>query len=361
MGKKAVFKLFYFTSIVLTIILAGVTILATYAANTSPEESLLMGALALGTPVLIAINLFLFLYWAVRLRFWVWIPLVALGFCWNIVTTVYQFSKDEQASAPSSALKIATYNVASFGKDSEGYYCKKIAERMAEENVDIICMQEFSEYGNFKTDSIHATFHNWPYYSVPKYDGHKILQPAIYSKYPIIDQGLMAYPETQNCTMYCDIDVDGKVIRIINNHLQTTNVTQSRKAYERELQNSGIDAGAQFALSAGQLVLNNEIKRAQQADKVTELIKSSPYPVLLCGDFNSMPTTYAYRQMKKAGLQDGFQTAGQGYMYTFRYFKRAMRIDYIFHSPTLKGYQYYSPDWDLSSDHNPVFFEFLSF
>ena len=44
-------------------------------------------------------------------------------------------------------------------------------------------------------------------------------------------------------------------------------------------------------------------------------------------------------------------------MYTYRYAKRMLRIDYIFHSPSLKGIAYYSPDLDLCSDHNPVIME----
>ena len=41
-------------------------------------------------------------------------------------------------------------------------------------------------------------------------------------------------------------------------------------------------------------------------------------------------------------------------MYTYRYAKTHVRVlNYIFHSPSLKGIEYYSPDLDLCSDHNP--------
>ena len=66
--------------------------------------------------------------------------------------------------------------------------------------------------------------------------------------------------------------------------------------------------------------------------------------------------SYTYHHLRKT-LKDGFRTAGNGYMYTYRYAKRMLRIDYIFHSPSLKGIEYYSPDLDLCSDHNPVIME----
>lgn len=354
MGKKAVFKLFYLTFIIITLFVAGITIAGGYASQVSPENSQFMAALSFILPALIFINAIFFIYWVIRFRFWVWIPVIAIACNWNFLTTVYQFSKDESLSNKEHSLKIATYNVAMFGKHPKGFFGKKIAEYMQEENVDILCFQEFGHYAGFTLDSINAAFKEWPYHAIPKSEGEKILQVAIYSKYPIADSKLITYPETQNCSMFCDIIINGTTIRVFNNHLQTTNVTQSRKTYEREIQNTSLDYEAQFALNVGNLLLDNETKRAYQTNIVSKLVQESPYPVLLCGDFNSTPSTYPYHQMKKSGLLDGFQTAGKGYMYTYRYLKRLLRIDYIFHSPSIQGYNYYSPDWDLSSDHNPV-------
>ena len=98
------------------------------------------------------------------------------------------------------------------------------------------------------------------------------------------------------------------------------------------------------------------MKRATQTYVISHYAKTSPYPVLLCGDFNSIPSSYTYHHLRKT-LKDGFRTAGNGYMYTYRYAKRMLRIDYIFHSPSLKGIEYYSPDLALCSDHNPVIME----
>lgn len=94
-------------------------------------------------------------------------------------------------------------------------------------------------------------------------------------------------------------------------------------------------------------------KRAVQANLLNQLITTSPYPTLVCGDFNSLPSSYVYHTVKGDKLQDGFKTSGHGYMYTFKYFKHMLRIDYILHSPELKSMDYFSPDLSYS-DHNPV-------
>ncbi len=357
MGKKAVSKLFYLTSILLTLLLAAITIIAVYAPGVSPEKSQTMAFLALGTPVLLMLNVILFIYWAIRLRFWVWVPLIAIAFQWNFLIAIYQppFGKEEQP-AQSSDLTLATYNVTHFGKQYIAASVEQITAYMKNENVDIICFQEFGEYAGFTTDSISAALKDWPYNYIPYSKDANILRLAIYSKYPISQGELLVYPDTQNASMWCDVDVNGNKIRLFNNHFQTTNVTQSRKTYERKIQNTGLEQEAQFARNAAGLVYINETKRAEQADIIGKLVEESPYPVLLCGDFNSIPSSYTYHRMLDSGLQDGFKSAGKGYMYTFRYFKKALRIDYIFHSPSIQGIDYYSPDLDISSDHNPVIF-----
>ena len=97
------------------------------------------------------------------------------------------------------------------------------------------------------------------------------------------------------------------------------------------------------------------VKRAFQTDSICQLATASPHPVLVCGDFNSLPSSYTYHRLSES-LKDGFKTGGHGYMYTYRYGKRMLRIDYAFHSPELECTDYYSPNLDLCSDHNPVIF-----
>ena len=43
----------------------------------------------------------------------------------------------------------------------------------------------------------------------------------------------------------------------------------------------------------------------EQADTIAKYIQQSPYPVIVCGDFNDVPGSYAYRTVK-GNLQDVF-------------------------------------------------------
>lgn len=358
MGKKAVSKLFYCTSIALTFVLAGITIAGAFAGHIPPEHSTLMPFIGLALSGLLLINLAVAIYWGIRRRFWIIIPLIAIAANWQYLGRIFQ-PPFTAGGKEANTLKIATYNVDSFGNEQSGYSCKEIAAYMKEHRVDIICFQEFAGNRYFTPDSIRNAFADWQYAVIPQApDSTPILQVALFSKYPVKDSRLITYPDSRNCSMWCDLNVDGQTVRIFNNHLQTTEVSQNKRRLERELAKNEL-TGREEAVARQLLEGLNENfrKRAAQAKTLEQLIRTTPYPILVCGDFNSLPSSYTYSTVKGDNLQDGFQTCGHGYMYTFRYFKRLLRIDHIFHSKEFKGVDYYSPDLKLCSDHNPVVME----
>ena len=107
---------------------------------------------------------------------------------------------------------------------------------MKEHRVDIICFQEFAGNRYFTPDSIRNAFADWQYAVIPQAtDSTPILQVALFSKYPVKDSRLITYPDSRNCSMWCDLNVDGQTIRVFNNHLQTTEVSQNKRRLEREL------------------------------------------------------------------------------------------------------------------------------
>lgn len=270
---------------------------------------------------------------------------------------MFQYNPEQKRSPAGKYLKIATYNVQGFGNEITGYSCKKIASYMQQEEVDVLCFQEFNGRQSFPMDSIRHALSHWPYSVTSAEDSIQGTLPmAVFSRYPLAGHRFIIYRNTSNSSMLCDVVLDTDTVRIINNHLQTTNVNQKRKKWQRELATDNTRREAQAVEDAVNTLHGNFLKRAEQADTISRYAQSSPYPVLVCGDFNTLPSSYTYHRLSQI-LRDGFKTAGRGYMYTYRYAKHLFRIDYIFHSSDLEGTYYDSPDWDLCSDHNPVMME----
>ena len=92
--------------------------------------------------------------------------------------------------------------------------------------------------------------------------------------------------------------------------------------------------------------------RAEQARELSLSIEKSPYPVILCGDFNDTPVSYSYRTISK-NLEDCYGKAGRGFWTTYAGPIPGLRIDFILHSPSLSTKGFLTQKVRLS-DHYPV-------
>lgn len=95
-----------------------------------------------------------------------------------------------------------------------------------------------------------------------------------------------------------------------------------------------------------------------QIRKIRKVIDFSPYPVILAGDFNSVPNSYEYYNLGR-DLQDAFLTVGNGASTSFHDYKVPLRIDYIFTSKSIIPLSYKVDHSVKLSDHYPVIAEFL--
>lgn len=361
MGKQEIKGTFTLLFGICVLALSGATAAAHWAGNYHPTESTIMPLLGNSLPVLIVVCLLAtILFLLLRKPFWALLPLVAIGINWNYLTAIIQFNSQQewpvQAEEPLPYLTVATYNVHNFGNEVTGYSCKQIAQRMAAEQVDVLCFQEFLGNHNFPLDSIRTALSHWEYqlFTDQLPQGEEVLPMAVFSRYPLSGAQLICYPDSHNSSLKCDVLMaTGDTIRLFCNHLQTTSISQKRSDWERELSTDDTRREAQALKNAAETLHTNLIKRAYQADSLYQLTSASPYPVVLCGDLNSLPSSYTYHRLTNL-LTDGFKDCGRGYMRTYRQGKGLARIDYILYSPQLAGVRYTSPSWNLCSDHNPV-------
>ncbi len=93
--------------------------------------------------------------------------------------------------------------------------------------------------------------------------------------------------------------------------------------------------------------------REEQANYIAKHIQKSPYPVLVCGDLNDTPSSYAYNQLSH-GLKDAFKEKGIGFGSTYAGTLPFLRIDYAFTSQdcTVDAFRVIPIS---SSDHYPIY------
>lgn len=344
MGRKAVFCLLYFLSVVFTGLLLAAAVLSWRASFVSPEEGGFWATAALLMPVVLLANLAAMVWWLIRRRWIVALmPLSALLLNLGYVSSMLRLP-DFGTPDREHDIRIATLNVNGFRQlGPKSITAGAVAEMMRHEKVDVLCLQEFLDDKELPSESIGALFSRRMPYFASEGNG------ALASRYPILDFRYVRFPDTSNDYLRADLLVEGDTMRIFSVHLQTSGIAQLRRRFQKDYHR---EAPVDSMLVS---VDRNSRIRAAQVRQIRAEMDASPYPVILAGDFNDTPSSYTYRAMKGA-MRDGFRSCGSGYGGTFRYLGGLLRIDYIFYDDAFECVRYYMPS-EVVSDHKVVIAE----
>jgi endonuclease/exonuclease/phosphatase family metal-dependent hydrolase len=324
------------------------TILAYITPYVSPETMSFLAFVGLAYPWLLLLNfIFIFIWAASRMRYW-WYSAacILLGFGYLMSVFGIHFLKKSNADAD---LKIISFNIGStLNYDNT---TKKLNDFIKKQDADIICFQEFAQTEDGLKSTIKAVEALKVYLHKMRMDGNTTV---IFSKFPIIAKNIIPFenPNGGNGCSYADVKLkNDKIIRVYNAHLESNSVSGIAD-YLTEKAEFDKKATWGKVLTMLKLVRRNAKKRANQAEKIAQHIASSPYPVIVCGDFNDIPVSYTYNVIS-ANLTDAFKVKGQGFGTTYSGNIPALKIDYILTDKTIKPLSFDVPDVRFS-DHFPV-------
>lgn len=348
MGKLAVQKYFSFMILILTAIMMVFTFVGLYGGEVNPAGNTARALMVFALPLLIIGNVVLLIYWLIMRRWhWMLMPLITLLCCIPYIGTLYQFGSLDENAEKQDGLKIASYNVALFGRETSGFMAQDILSEMKKQKVDVLCMQEYSDHSGDKVNS--ESYKEYFKYMVMGQN-----DMVIYSRYPIARSKNIPFEMTNNSAMWAEIKYKDQTIRVYNAHLETTGINTTLRRAAKVEAATGVEIENNAVLNAiyGNYTIGM-MARAGQANILAMDMRESEAPIIVCGDFNDVPYSYVYNTMK-GNLVDGFKECGSGFMYTYRGGKKMVRIDYIFHDERFKGLSFYKKELTLS-DHFPVF------
>jgi endonuclease/exonuclease/phosphatase family metal-dependent hydrolase len=152
--------------------------------------------------------------------------------------------------------------------------------------------------------------------------------------------------------MYSDILFHSDTLRIFNVHLQSIRFEKDDYAFMDTARLKYSNDQMNEIRAIGSRLKTAFTQRAEQAQIIANYIMDSPYEVVVMGDFNDTPQSYAYRKIRK-GIQDAFRKAGGGFGNTYSGEFPSFRIDYIMHGEALVPYEFERIKIDYS-DHFPI-------
>ncbi|MBN2610297.1 MAG: endonuclease/exonuclease/phosphatase family protein [Bacteroidales bacterium] len=355
--KKFVKKVF----LTINLIIALLLLVSGLSVHISPEKAWFFAFFGLMFPYILLLNLIFIIFWLVFKRIYILVSLAVIILCWSSISKFVQVNiGSNRKPEMHDNVKLLSFNVRLFNyynwlKIKSAHH--DILNFIKDENAGIICLQEILTMKNtsLAEDSVKkqlsATPYSHIYYSAGTRD-NRGFGMATFSKYPIIGKGVVHFTGSSNTAIFSDIKVNGNILRIYNCHLQSTQLGKSDYNFIDSLifgyDNNRMDE----IMNISRRLKNAYIKRAKQVDQLNAHILRSPYPVVLCGDFNDTPVSYTYHVLKQ-NMRDAYLESGSGigntYFGNFPYF----RIDYIIHSKSLDSFGFKTKKVKLS-DHLPL-------
>ncbi|KAA2245119.1 endonuclease/exonuclease/phosphatase family protein [Chitinophaga agrisoli] len=357
-----------FTKGFLLIITIGVVLLfllACLAPWVSPASCWPLSFLTLAFPYLLLLLILCFCCWLLFNIKYCLLCLLALSLGWKSISAYIGFhwpGAENQFTAPQGSITVMSYNVSLFGlyreKDSK-YNRQAMFALIKKQAPDIACFQDFytsEKQHDFNNREDISTEMRLPYrYFSSDFnrDGMQHWGSIIFSRYPIIRSEkvkLSDGPQSESL-IYADIVREEDTIRIINMHLESYRFNEKDYRSIEKIKKQE-DTGLIATKGIMQKMREAFQRRGRQADIVAGFIRQSPYPVVVCGDFNDTPASYTYFTIK-GNLQDAFLKKGTGIGRTFTGLAPTLRIDYILPDNTFTVNSFRKINSDLS-DHYPV-------
>lgn len=324
------------------------TFLAYLAPFVSPALFRWLAFFGTAFPWLLLANIVLIGVWVFRLHRYALYHAGMLLLGWNHLTAFIGVNAGRH-EVPAEAFVVGSHNVGGLFRgihlepeEWDGIMASYARFWGEQSKLDVLCVQETGRKFFLKLGSRMEL----PYIFELGRSG-----TAILSRYPVLRGGPLPFEEEENTSMWADLQVGQRVVRVYNVHLHSNRVTY---ATERIVKEAPIDRKDTWK-EVGRVVRKvggATAVRARQAKILRDLIAASPHPVIVCGDLNDTPTSYVYAQASD-GLKDTFRERGFGLGTTFAGAIPFLRIDYILCDPAFKVYQCRVLHDNLS-DHYPV-------
>ena len=299
----------------------------------SPKSLPIIAILSLFAPILLVINIVFVVYWIINLKKHYFLSLVILLVGWFFSNPIYKFT--ENKSSFNDDIKLMSYNVRMFNHwkwiDDQNIP-KKINDFIVEKAPDVLL---FQEYYNLEKQQF-----SYPYKYIKTKNKERNVGLAIFSEFPIVNEGSLDFKKTMNNIIFADIVIKKDTISISNMHLQSLGLKTNKENFGHK--------------TSEKLIGRLKEGFKQQAEQTEDFLKHQKNwkgKTIIAGDFNNTSYSWVYNEISK-DKRDAFIEAGKGFGKTFDYWF-PMRIDFILsdETATINSFKNYNVNY---SDHFPI-------
>ncbi len=329
--------------IILNILVVICTFLAYTSAFVHPSNNSFIAVMGLLFPILFLINVAFILGWLALKKYYALLSLAILALGWNPIKGLVKVGGIPAVDDKSEIFTIGTFNAHQLfniaaSRRPTSDQMEELSELVL--HPDILCIEEGGIAHRFR-EAMGYKFKR----RIPSSNS------MLFSNYPILAAEQLDLAPHKSLSGWFDIDMGRDTFRLFLLHLTSNRITadSERLMEQGDIRDSETwgelrDLIGRYARAAS--------ARADQAKVIRAYIDNSPYPVIVCGDFNDVPTSYTLAKIK-GDLNDSFVCAGNGFGTTYAGKVPGLRIDYVLADSKFRIISHEVPKLNVS-DHNPV-------
>lgn len=316
-------------------------------------------------PFLLVANLLCIGWWLLFRRKRMWPSLIVILLGWGYLAEYVQLSGNTNAPADvRTPFTLMSWNVRLFDLYNWTHNQQtrdEMMELIRVEDPDILCMQEFLNVGPgnpmMVKDTLLSSYRFTACadaYTVHAH-GDLYIGIAMFSTWPIVAHGTIHFPDDlNNLSLWADIAVGQDTIRVYTAHLASLRFGDQDYDFIRHLEKG---VGSDSITTAGTRILwrmkDAFVRRSGEVSMILAHMKTSPWPVVYCGDLNDTPMSYSYHELIRSGLSDAFIEGGKGFGHTYIGDFPSFRIDHILHDKDFRAWSFRTLPDELS-DHRAI-------
>lgn len=332
---------------VVSLLLFALTIFAAYGGRFDTQVFTFPAIMVLALPYLATLAAVVTVIWFVCGRYFIGgIGVLALIASWGPVSTVSPLSGSKKADPDAVQFTIMTYNmIHGWDQEHKDSTANRTIEYLINSGADIINVQELQkldpqEVTGMTEEQKERLLKTYPYFvGDPKND------MKVFSKYPVVFENGYNYIDgqfDQRRYSFFKFDIKGHKMMLINVHLQSFMLSAdecngiSNLGSVSSVKNVSKDI---FSIKSPlhQKLKNGFRKRRNDVAILRATLDRMKGATLVCGDFNDVPESYAYRLLRGEDLHDAYVETGLGPMVTFNAHKLWFHLDHIFYRGPLKA------------------------
>ncbi|MCH5239141.1 MAG: endonuclease/exonuclease/phosphatase family protein [Muribaculaceae bacterium] len=370
LALKIISPFFFLGMRILSVIIYVITIVAAYGGRINPDYLTFPSLLCLAFPYFAILTIILILFWALsRKIIFCALGVITIIFCLTPMSDAFPLGGSRKPEGTGQVFKIMSWNVIHARDirhpDSPG---NRAIDYMINSGADVITLAEMrtltnKEVPNFSDSLRDSLFSVYPYMAgVPTISDVKVL-----SKYPVERMEKISYDSDGNCRydFFKIIFPENRELVVAMVHLYSYGLSEQERQVVTDINSmeSAKSSMAEFKGSIRKKLREAFRNRAEDARKLREDLDdiSPDIPLIVCGDFNDVPSSWTYNIIRGDDLRDAYGETNFGPAITYNLHAFYFHIDQMLYRGPLIAL-----DLDVgkinTSDHYPLIgkFQFIN-